>query len=416
MSKQSSHYGLGSVLPLFLVFFIDGMGMGIIFPILNPVYMDPVHGILGIGISEAARTFLYGLTLFVFPLCMFFGTPILGDLSDSAGRKKILLLCLLGAVLGYLLSAIGVSVHSVALLLLGRIVAGFTAGSQPVAQAAIIDVAPPEKRAQYLSWLMFPASLGFVAGPLLSGYLADASLVSWFSLTTPLYFAAIVSLLNAIYLIFAFSDKPDSKAVTEKRKVVWHQALGLFVGAFKNRDIRLLSCAFLGMGLGWGTYFQYISLYLTQSYNYSGQALGLFMGVLGLGFAVGFIFIIKYMMKYFKLSLGVTLCWLISAIGMAVTISCDVAWPAWVIGFFIGIFMAASYAGVLTLYSQSVAETHQGWVMGVAMSVVAFGFAVMSILPSWLSQFAVWVPLATAAGLMLISAGLMGWFYLVHKK
>lgn len=413
MTKQSSKYGLGPVLPLFLVIFIDGMGMGIIFPILNPVYMDPIHGILGAGVGEAMRTFLYGLTLFMFPLCMFFGTPILGDMSDSAGRKKILLFCLLGATLGYLISGVGVGVHSVLLLLLGRIVAGFTAGSQPVAQAAIIDVAPPEKRAQYLSWLMFPASLGFVAGPLLSGYLADSSLVSWFGLTTPLYFAAVVSLLNAIYLIFAFSD---SKALTAKRKVVWHQALGLFVGAFKNRDIRLLSFAFLGMGLGWGTYFQYISLYLTQHYNYSGQTLGLFMGVLGLGFAVGFMFIIKYMMKYFKLSMGITLCWLISAIGMAITVGCDVVWPAWVIGFFIGIFMAVSYAGVLTLYSQSVPETHQGWVMGVAMSVVAFGFAVMSILPSWLSQFAVWVPLATAAVLMLISAALMWWFYLAHKK
>lgn len=413
MANQSSKRGLATVLPLFLVIFIDGMGMGIIFPILNPVYMDPVQGILGPGVSEATRTLLYGLTLFMFPLCMFFGTPVLGDMSDSAGRKKILLLCLIGATIGYLLSGIGVGFHSVALLLLGRIIAGFTAGSQPVAQAAIIDVAPPEKRAQYLSWLMFPASLGFVAGPLLSGYLADANLVTWFSLTTPLYFAAIISLLNAVYLIFAFFD---TKPLLAKRKVVLYQALGLFIGAFKNPDIRLLSIAFLGMGLGWGTYFQYVSLYLTQHFYYSAQTLGLFMGVLGLGFAVGFIVIIKYMVKYLKLSLGVTLAWLLSAIGVAITVICTASWPAWIVGFFIGMFMAASYAGILTLYSQSVGEDHQGWVMGVAMSVVAFGFAVMSILPSWLSQFAVWVPLATASGLLFISAAFMWWFYRVHGK
>lgn len=413
MIKHAPKHGLSAVLPLFLVIFIDGMGMGIIFPILNPVYMDPIHGILSANASEAVRTFMYGLTLFMFPLCMFFSTPVLGDMSDSAGRKKILLFCLLGAALGYLVSGVGVAMHSVLLLLLGRVVAGFTAGSQPVAQAAIIDIAPPEKRAQYLSWLMFPASLGFVAGPLLSGYLADSRLVSWFGLTTPLYFAAIISLLNAIYLVFAFFD---TKALSAKRKVVLHQALGLFLGAFKNRDIRILSLAFLSMGLGWGTYFQYISLYLTQHFHYSAQTLGLFMGVIGLGFAIGFIAIIKYMVKYFKLSSGISLCWLVSAIGVAVTVMCVASWPAWIMGFFVGIFMAVSYAGTLTLYSQSVGEEHQGWVMGVAMSVVAFGFAVMSIVPSWLSQLASWVPLVTSSVLLLIAAILMAWFYWVHRK
>lgn len=413
MGSQVSKKGLGAVLPLFLVIFIDGMGLGIIFPILNPVFLDPVHGILSASATEATRTFFYGLTLFMFPLCMFFGTPVLGDMSDSSGRKKVLLICLLGAAIGYGVSAVGISTDCLFLLLLGRVVAGFTAGSQPVAQAAIIDVAPDDKKALYLSWLMFPAALGFVAGPLLSGYLADPKLVSWFSLSTPLYFAVIVSLLNALYLVFAYHDV---RQTTGKAQLVLHRALGLFVGAFKDPNVRLLSIAYVGMGFGWGTYFQYVSLYLTQNFHYNGQFLGLFMGVIGLGFAIGFIFLTGYVVKYLKLSMAVFICWVLSAIAILLSVEPSVSWPAWIAGFFIGALMATSYALVVTLYSQSVSKDRQGWVMGVAMSVVAFGFAVMSFLPSWLARFGAKVPLETSALLLFLAAFFMFMFYLLHKK
>lgn len=404
---------LNAILPLFLVLFIDGMGMGIIFPILNPVYMDPVHGILGAHASIALRDFLYGFTLFVFPICMFFGTPILGDLSDSAGRKKVLLICLLGAAIGYALSALGLAIESVTLLILGRVVAGFTAGSQPVAQAAIIDVAPPDKKAQYLSLLMFPVSLGFVGGPLLSGYLADPTLVSWFTLRTPLYFACIISVLNALYLVVGFKDV---RKATGNINIVWHKAISLFIGAFRNQDIRLLSLAFFIFSLGWGIYFQYVSLYLTQRFNYSGQMLGLFMGVLGLGFAFGFIFVIKYMVKWFKLSLGIFLAWVIATIAVLITVLPVVSWPAWLMAFLLGSFVAGSYSGILTLYSNTVSEDRQGWVMGVAMSVIALGFGIMSLVPNWLQQLASWVPLATSSALFAIAAVLILIFYVKHRK
>ncbi len=73
-------------------------------------------------------------------ICWFFGAAILGDLSDSVGRKKSLMICLIGAFLGYLLSAIAIAFHNFWFLILGRIIAGFTSGSQPIAQAAIVDI------------------------------------------------------------------------------------------------------------------------------------------------------------------------------------------------------------------------------------------------------------------------------------
>ncbi|MBW5803107.1 sugar porter family MFS transporter [Coxiella endosymbiont of Ornithodoros amblus] len=63
--------------------------------------------------------FLYGLTVGIFMTCWFFGAAILGDLSNTLGRKNALLLCLIGSFLDYLLSAFAVGIYSLTFLILG---------------------------------------------------------------------------------------------------------------------------------------------------------------------------------------------------------------------------------------------------------------------------------------------------------
>src|SRR3990167_6285882 len=94
--------------PLFLVIFIDSMGLGLVFPILNTLVFDPNAHFIAAGMSSAMQNFLYGLTICVFMFCWFFGAAFLGDLSDQIGRKKALMICLIGAVIGYGISATAV--------------------------------------------------------------------------------------------------------------------------------------------------------------------------------------------------------------------------------------------------------------------------------------------------------------------
>ena len=58
-----------------------------------------------------------------FFLC-FFGSSFMGDLSDILGRRKVLMLCMAGFVIGYLGMAFGVETKSLGLLFSGRALTG----------------------------------------------------------------------------------------------------------------------------------------------------------------------------------------------------------------------------------------------------------------------------------------------------
>lgn len=191
--------------PLLLVLFIDGMGLSLIMPILNALLFDPgSHFFASQQFSPRIHSIIYGGVISIFMLCWFFGAALLGELSDYIGRKKSLVICLSGAMLSYLISAVAVITHSLLLLIIGRIIGGFTSGSQPIAQAAIIDLSEPEHKVRNIGYILLSLSLGFIAGPLLGGFLADNNLVSWFNFSTPFYFAAAISLINVFLLLWLF--------------------------------------------------------------------------------------------------------------------------------------------------------------------------------------------------------------------
>jgi MFS transporter, DHA1 family, tetracycline resistance protein len=132
-----------SLLTLLMVVFIDACGLGILFPILNDLLINPYSGFLNFNISIESRHWLYSLVIFTFFLSWFFGAAFISKASDKIGRQKSLLICLYGIFTGYLLTIFSILFSSVTLLVIGRIIGGFTAGSQPVAQASIIR--PPAK-------------------------------------------------------------------------------------------------------------------------------------------------------------------------------------------------------------------------------------------------------------------------------
>lgn len=397
MYKEKS---LSVMFPLFLVLFIDGMGLGLLFPILNTILIEPDAGFLAVDTSLNWRDFYYGLTIGIFMICWFFGATILGDLSDNIGRKKSLMICLIGGFLGYLLSALAILSHNFWLLLLGRIIAGFTSGSQPIAQAAIVDISPEEHKARNIGLILLSVSLGFVFGPIFGGFLSNNHLVSWFNFETPMYFAAALSLINALLLFFLFSET-FSKG-TGKIVIQWHQAMTIFISAFKHDGIKKYSVVLLVMIFGWSNYFSFISLYLTQIHHYSIMENSLFLAVLGMGFSLGCGYLVNFCTKRFHFESVVI-------IGLAITASCvlltlliNQEWVAWVAALIIGMSLSVAYSVLLTIFSNQVDQNEQGWVMGVTGSIMALCFGLTSIFTGLIAQVGAVLPM------LLATSGLAG--------
>ncbi len=409
-SKKQKNFFLTAA-PLFLVLFIDSMGLGLVFPILNALIIDPHAHFITDGFSANTRNLIFGFTISIYMFCWFFGAAFLGDLSDQIGRKKSLMICLVGACLGYFASALAVAINSYLLLLIGRIIAGFTAGSQSIAQAAIVDISTPEHKARNLGLILFFASLGFIVGPMIGGILSTSTLVSWFDYTVPFYFAALISLVNAVLLLFIFHE---TFLRTKKLHLKIHYAVKIFLDAFKREKIRELSIVMFIMIFGWSGIYSSLSMYLLNIYHFNSLQTGFYMGLMGVGFGIGTGFLVDPLTKRFSLKQCVIANLLLTALFTALTLLAPSIIYVWIYAGFIGMVIAVAYSTLLTLFSNQVDAQSQGWVMGITGAVMAFAFGLNGLLIGVFADFTPATPLIVAISSLVLSAILMKCLF--HQK
>ena len=177
------------------IVFIDLIGFGMIIPIL-PLYAQRFQ----------ATEWQIGLLLASYSLMQFLASPLLGWLSDRYGRKPVLLCSLVGSAFGYMLMA---NAGSLTVLFAARIVAGISGASVGTASAYIADITPPENRSKRIGLIGAAFGVGFILGPAFGGIL------SHFSVVAPFWFAAILSILNAIAMWILLSE-PERHAVRQQ--------------------------------------------------------------------------------------------------------------------------------------------------------------------------------------------------------
>src|SRR5690242_18345474 len=122
---------------------IDMISIGLIIPVLPPL----VGSFTG---TQTDQALWYGVVAFTFSFANFFGSPILGALSDSYGRRPILLLGFSGLMLSFFTTAVAVSLG---MLIAIRVVAGAMQANISVASAYVADITPPEHRAKRFGML-----------------------------------------------------------------------------------------------------------------------------------------------------------------------------------------------------------------------------------------------------------------------
>ena len=135
------------------VVFIDLLGLTLVLPVLP------------FRVLELGGTGLWlGLVLAGYSAAQMVAAPLLGRCADRFGRRRMLLLSLVGSTVS--LAAMGFA-SELWMLLAARIAAGLCGGSIGVAHALAADVSPPSGRTRAMARLGIAIGVAFTVGPLL---------------------------------------------------------------------------------------------------------------------------------------------------------------------------------------------------------------------------------------------------------
>ncbi|MFC5602149.1 MFS transporter [Sporosarcina koreensis] len=209
-----------SILLLMSVQFFVYLGFGIIIPVLPEVIVQ----------QDLSEIHVGGL-LTVYSLASFFTAPLWGSLSDRTGRKKLIIIGLIGFSLSFFLFAF--FIHNLTLLYLSRVVGGIFSGALYTAVTGFVgDMTTEENRNKYMGLLGMSIGLGFIFGPAIGGVLGH------YSLQLPFIASGVLTLLLVFY---ASSILKEPERLGEANKRALLPKGGAMLWQYRIRNLFLIS-------------------------------------------------------------------------------------------------------------------------------------------------------------------------------
>ena len=249
---------------------LDVVGFGIIMPVLPMLLAELTGG----GLSQASEW--GGYLVVSYALLQFVFSPILGGLSDSYGRRPVLLLSLAFYAVNYLIMGFATSLL---LLFVGRVLTGMSSATYATANALIADVSPPEERAQNFGLMGMAFGIGFIIGPTLGGVLGE-----W-DTRAPFFAAAAFAPINTVYGFFVLRETLEEK---NRRPFDWRRAnpIGAFAQLRRYPLIAGLIFAVFLYNIGHHVYPSNWSFYTMEKFGWTPRDVGISMGVVGILMAI----------------------------------------------------------------------------------------------------------------------------------
>lgn len=259
------------LLAIFLIVAVDVLGLTIMIPLL-PFYAEKL----------GATPFQVGWLIGAYAACQLVSGPLLGRLSDTTGRKPLLLVSQAGTFIGFIITAFA---PNLAVLFLARMLDGATAGNLSLAQAYISDITKPEERAKSFGVIGIAFGIGFLIGPAVSGILAKSDY------RYPVFAAAGLSALSILATAVLLPKATPTKNDDGRRLslVAW----GEYAKYFRDPRLATRLWQFLCFAFSFAMFTSGFPLFAERRLSFGPEQVGFvyawagFLGILTQGPALG---------------------------------------------------------------------------------------------------------------------------------
>ena len=391
------------LLPAYLLTFVNVLGFSILMPVL-PFVVE----------SYGAPKWVFGLLLTLYSAFQFIGAPYLGALSDSIGRKRVLLISQAGTLLSWFIFVAALALPEVPLLgfalplwviALSRILDGITGGNASATNAYVADITTREEKSYIFGYLGGIAGIGMIIGPGLGGLTASSPLGFLGTLLTSIVISVITLIAIAAWL--KESHPPEKRTIRKKeslRKILFIP--GRIQEVNPAQMVKILFTIKFFFTAMMGFYIGTIALFLIDTFGFVEHELGFFMFAVGIFLSFNQAFLSKRFIVRFgefkTLIFGLTL----STIGLF-TITLTNNLPLFIAFYYVlNLGLSLCFPTFNALISIHADADKQGEIMGISESIGSFSMAIFPVISAILYGFLGFhlyhfVSLLPAAGLIL---------------
>lgn len=385
---------------ILIIVFLGFIGISIPYLIFPPLFLNLEYSFLPASWGESSRALFLGITLAVYPLGQFIGSPILGTLSDDYGRKYLLSGSLIVSAICNLFTGIAIARQHLGLLIVSRLVAGLMEGNIAIARAMCADLKMLSKHETF-GKMNAVTSIAYLVGPLLGGVMTDKSLFEGLTTSTPFFFICILFFFLAGLSVLILKD--SVVAVTVKTRTLWQRFnfIKRISALFSDKNLKTLMIASTCFTLAVDIFYEFGPVYLTVKWTLGPAQLILYNGILCLGLAVGNGWLPIFTSSRVSNSLSI----IGAVVGFALLLTGIIFTDSnfLMLGWFglCGLLIGLAMTLLTVKISDSVSDRVQGEVMGTQLSLRVLGDGIICLLGGVLLILSSKIILIVAAGISL---------------
>ena len=396
---------------IYVLVFLGFFAGAIVSPVLSPMFLHPQeHGVLSAETSPATRAFLLGIAMAVFRLGEFFGSPVLGQMSDRFGRKRVLAAAMGITALGNTAIAWSISLDRFWVIITGQFFLGFVGVLLVLAQAEVAHLSTGPQKTQRFGYIYMASSLAYVFGPLIGGHLADQKYLSWASYSLPFYVAAGVCIICTLLILWRFPEPPSAPADSVGSHTDRIQLARGFLEigeAFRLAPFRALLAVNFFLYLGIDFVFQFNPVYFVQKWNFTSSHVGWLLSYTSVSMVLSQWLLVKPIGRN-RMPRTITAVCAVTLSGLLILeILPDDWWWLCLILPCVGASMALATTNMSALLSDTAPSSAQGRMLGVSHSVRVIGSALLCFCGGILAGVSPQYPILVGAVASLTAAALL---------